>query len=185
MNTPLTLIGRIQSVDGSREDWNRFCDLYYPLVLKWSRACCADSHEAQDVAQEIFLDVHRRIMAFSRKRPGSMRTWLRRILHSKVYNSRHKRFPLLMDFSKLQESEQLSHSGREEITRHDELFTTACERIRREFTDGTWEAFYRTHVLGEGAGLVSKALGITPNAVYVARSRVILRLKQQLSELTG
>ena len=63
-----------------------------------------------------------------------------------------------------------------------ELFRVAAESIRTEFRDSTWQAFWRTAVLQESVKDVAEYLGISPGNVYVARSRVLGRLRTFIEE---
>ena len=57
------------------------------------------------------------------------------------------------------------------------LVDWACEQARRDFTGPTWQAFWRTAVLGQPGKQVAADLGLTVAAVYHARGRVLARLK--------
>ena len=63
-----------------------------------------------------------------------------------------------------------------------EVFRWAAERVRCEFRETTWQAFWRTCVLNEPIPEVAEYLGMSPGSVYVARSRVIGRLRQSVEE---
>ena len=63
-----------------------------------------------------------------------------------------------------------------------EVFRWAAERVRYEFRETTWQAFWRTCVLNEPIAEVAEYLGMSPGSVYVARSRVIGRLRQSVEE---
>ena len=63
-----------------------------------------------------------------------------------------------------------------------EVFRWAAERVRCEFRETTWLAFWRTCVLNEPIAEVAEYLGMSPGSVYVARSRVIGRLRQSVEE---
>jgi RNA polymerase sigma-70 factor (ECF subfamily) len=63
-----------------------------------------------------------------------------------------------------------------------ELFRWSVERIRHEFRDSTWQAFWRTCVEGGGIAAVASSLQLSVGAVYVARSRVMARLKQVVEQ---
>jgi RNA polymerase sigma-70 factor (ECF subfamily) len=60
------------------------------------------------------------------------------------------------------------------------LFEWASQRVRGEFQTSTWQAFTRTAFLGERAAEVARDLGLSPGAVYMARSRVVARLRQEI-----
>jgi RNA polymerase sigma factor (sigma-70 family) len=63
-----------------------------------------------------------------------------------------------------------------------EIFHWAAERVRSEFRESTWEAFWRTCVLNEPIAAVADRLGMTTGNVYVARTRVIARMRQKVEE---
>ena len=55
--------------------------------------------------------------------------------------------------------------------------------MRGHFQETTWQAFWRTAVEGEPAAEAARALGLSVGAVYVAKSRVLARLREQVQEL--
>jgi RNA polymerase sigma-70 factor (ECF subfamily) len=70
-----------------------------------------------------------------------------------------------------------------EVEYRRQVFRWAAEAVRRQVTGVTWEAFWRTAVEGQAVRDVAAALGLTPGAVYVARSRVLDRLRRQVALL--
>ena len=56
------------------------------------------------------------------------------------------------------------------------------ERVRKEFRDATWQAFVETSVNGRAIPEVARELGLSPGSVYVARSRIIARLRAKVVE---
>jgi RNA polymerase sigma-70 factor (ECF subfamily) len=65
------------------------------------------------------------------------------------------------------------------------LFHWAAEEVRGEFRGATWQAFWRTSIDGEKAQAVADSLGISVGAVYIARSRVMARLKEKVEQVEG
>jgi RNA polymerase sigma-70 factor (ECF subfamily) len=59
-----------------------------------------------------------------------------------------------------------------------QLFRWACQQVRREVTERTWEAFWRTAIEAQSGAEVAAALGLSLVAVYRARSRVVARLRE-------
>ena len=57
------------------------------------------------------------------------------------------------------------------------------DRIKSEFQDSTWRAFWLTAVEGVAAADAAHEVGISPGATYVAKSRVLARLKQEVETL--
>ena len=63
----------------------------------------------------------------------------------------------------------------------DRLLTSrALELVRAEFENRTWEAFRRAVVEGQQPAHIAEDLGISINAVYKCKSRVLRRLRQEL-----
>ena len=63
------------------------------------------------------------------------------------------------------------------------IFNWAAERIRSEFQESTWQAFWRTAIEERDGKEVAESLGLSVGAVYVAKSRVIARLKEEIRSL--
>ena len=61
-----------------------------------------------------------------------------------------------------------------------QLFAWAARRIQSEFRESTWQAFWQTAVEGIDIKQVSKATGMSVGAIYVARSRVMKRLGEEV-----
>ncbi len=57
------------------------------------------------------------------------------------------------------------------------------ERVKKEFQESTWQAFWKTAVEGASAADVSKQVGISTGAIYVAKSRVLARLKEEVDAM--
>lgn len=64
-----------------------------------------------------------------------------------------------------------------------ELMAQALHLMSGEFQPNTWQAFWQTAILGRAANAVAADLGMTPNAVYLAKFRVLARLKRELRGL--
>ena len=64
-----------------------------------------------------------------------------------------------------------------------QTFRWAAERVRGEFEDKTWQAFWLTSVEEEPIKQAARALGLSAGAVYVARSRVMSRLRKTVQRL--
>ena len=65
------------------------------------------------------------------------------------------------------------------------LLAWAAERVRDSFQESTWAAFWQTAVEGRSGKEAAEQLGITVAAVYLAKSRVMARLKECVRELEG
>jgi RNA polymerase sigma-70 factor (ECF subfamily) len=63
------------------------------------------------------------------------------------------------------------------------LYQQCVRLIRTEFEERTWQAFWRVTVDGRSAVEVAAELGMTPGAVYTAKSRVLRRLREEFADL--
>jgi RNA polymerase sigma-70 factor (ECF subfamily) len=63
-------------------------------------------------------------------------------------------------------------------------FRWAAEQVKKEFTDSSWQAFWKTGVENRPIAAVARELGLSTGAVYIARSRVLSRLRDRVERLT-
>ena len=189
--TPLSLLERARTND--QQAWTRLAALYRPLVLFWCRQAHCPAAEIEDVAQEVFAGVAKGLNGFRRDRPGdSFRAWLWGIARHKLldhWRGRQRR-PIAMggseaqaQFAQVTADEDVSvpegTAGGDTRT----LLHRALELVRLEFEDRTWQAFWRVTVEGQAAADVARDLGMSRNAVYIARSRILQRLHQEFGDL--
>ena len=80
------------------------------------------------------------------------------------------------------ESDQEAHWLQEHEQR---LFAWAAERVQHEVQESTWQAFWQTAVEGKSGKDAAANLGITVAAVYLAKSRVMSRLREQIQQVQG
>src|SRR5205085_1335360 len=123
---------------------------------------------------------------------GSFRGWLYTVARNKVFNfldaDRHKLGRGSGDSGARERLEALAgpewglaESWDEEYERN--LAALAMQRVQGEVQQATWQAFWQTAALGRNAREVGEALGMSAGAVYVARSRVLARLKEEVQRL--
>ena len=59
----------------------------------------------------------------------------------------------------------------------------AAQSIECEFEVDSWQAFWRTTVLGESIESVAAALGKQVGSIYAFRSRIVRRLRIEIERL--
>jgi RNA polymerase sigma-70 factor, ECF subfamily len=185
--TASRLVEGLKARDG--DAWRQLAALYGPLVYGWCRRAGLRDRDAEDVVQEVFLVVLRRVGEFRHDRPGgTFRGWLRAIARNK-----------LGDWIQRQPTRDHAAGGTDAQERLNQLpadeppadptrevgglYQRALELVRPEFEERSWQAFWRTAVGGEDAATAAAALGLTPNAVYVAKSRILRRLREVLGDV--
>lgn len=172
--------------------WQRLVDLYTPLLHDWLRRHLLQPSDVDDLVQEVLAVVVRELPQFQHnQRPGAFRRWLRTILVHRLrdfWRSRQVR-PLAIgdsDLGQLLEQLEDPHSGLsrlwdEEHDRH--VIRRLLEVIEPEFTPSTWQAFRRVALEGKDEEAVAGELGLSVHAVFVAKSRVLCRLRREAEGL--
>jgi RNA polymerase sigma-70 factor (ECF subfamily) len=170
-------------------DWRRLVELYAPLIRGWLRRQGVGEADAEDVSQEVLTVVVRRFPDFSHnQRRGAFRAWLRAITANCLRDFwRAQRLrPAAHDFAGLldQLSDDDSAQSRVWDREHDlHVARRLLELIQGDFAPTTWEAFRRVALEGAAADAVAADLGLTVNAVFIAKSRVLSRLRQEAAGL--
>jgi RNA polymerase sigma factor (sigma-70 family) len=185
LRTRPSLLGRLRN-PADAEAWRTFVDLYTPLVYRYCRRRGFQEADAADVAQEVMTQVMRSIGGFTYDpKVGRFRDWLGAVVRTHVgrFHRKRERQPVAAEDGELNgvpdpgaDSEWIG-SFREQMT------AAALDRIRGEFSTSHWTAFERTWRDGAPAAAVALELGLTATAVYVAKSRVLVRLRDEIAHL--
>lgn len=174
--------------------WAEFLAIYEPLVYRVARQMGFQEADCADLAQEVFRAV---AGAIDRWDPdpasGSFRGWLFRIARNLALNflARKKRGPVGSGDSdvKRQLEEYPAPSAEDSalfaLEYRRQLFRWAVDQIRDEFTPATWKAFWRTSIDGIAPKEAAAELGLTVGAVYIARTRVMARVRRVINRLEG
>lgn len=167
--------------------WREFIEIYEPLLFRFARRRGLQEADAREIAQNVFLAVARSVENWKPDpERGRFRAWLFRIARNQLINyvakhSRHQGSGSSSHFQLLQQ-QPAPQAEIDDITRdyRKEMFRLAASQVREAFQPATWEAFWRTAVLGEPTLRVAGELGVSPAAIYIARSRVIARIRQTI-----
>jgi RNA polymerase sigma-70 factor (ECF subfamily) len=188
----LTLLNRVKAGDPAA--WDRLVSLYYPLVYGWCRQGVRQAEDAQDVAQEVFQTLVTGLWNFRLRHPGdTFRGWLRGVVRHKLqdYWRRQQAGEQAAGgdasprWSDLPDVAADGSSGDAPAPESARLVWRALGLVRGEFEERTWQAFWRVTVDGESPADVAASLGVSRNAVFKAKSRVLARLRQELDEDFG
>jgi RNA polymerase sigma-70 factor (ECF subfamily) len=182
--TRVSLLVRLRNLQDEAA-WKEFIDLYTPLVYGYARKQGLQDADAADLTQDVLGAV---VTAIGRldydPRRGSFRNWLFTLVRRKLANwwaAQGRQTPGSGDSATQLVLEQCPQPGAEETEWAADwergVFAWACEQVRRDVTEATWQAFWRTAVAGQPSDEVAAGLGLSVGAVYVARSRVLARLK--------
>jgi RNA polymerase sigma-70 factor (ECF subfamily) len=189
--TSASLLLRIRD-RGDHAAWSRFVEVYQPLIHGFARKHGLQEADAADLAQEVLRAVARSVGRLDYDpRRGSFRGWLFTVVRNQLrdFRDRQRRQVAGSGNSGVQQllNEQPTPPGgpEEDWDREYErrLFTWAAEQVRPAVQPATWQAFWRTAVEGQSGQEVARALGMSVAAVYLAKSRVMARLKEEIRQL--
>lgn len=173
------------------EAWRQFVELYAPLVYQYGRRRGLQEADASDLAQIVFQEVAGGIGRLDYDpRRGTFRGWLLAIVRnqlSKLIRQRRRGTAGQADEGAM--LDQLPDRQCDDALWDQEyeqrLFHWTVQRVRGDFEESTWQAFWRTAVDGASAKQVAAELAMSVGAVYMAKSRVLGRLKATIAEVQG
>jgi RNA polymerase sigma factor (sigma-70 family) len=190
--TRRSLVLRLRNLDDEAA-WAEFVDVYEPLIVRLARRKGLQEADARDLCQDVFRAV---AAAIDRWDPdpakGRFRAWLFRIARNLLVNflareRRQTRGSGRTSVQDLLDAQPATDAGAEadfvaEFRRR--AFRWAAQKVKNEFTESTWQAFWKTGVDNRPVSEVAAELGLSAGAVYIARSRVLARLRERVEQLT-
>jgi RNA polymerase sigma-70 factor (ECF subfamily) len=190
--TRQSLVLRLRNPDDEAA-WAEFLAIYEPVVYRLARRKGLQDADARDLCQEVFRAV---AGAIERWDPdpakGRFRAWLFRIARNLLVNffADQRRHPPGTGSTSVQDllMARPANDAQNEVDFATEFkrqaFRWAADQVKHEFADSTWQAFWKTGVENRPVELVARELGLSAGAVYIARSRVLARLRQRVEDLS-
>jgi RNA polymerase sigma-70 factor (ECF subfamily) len=182
--TPSSLLERLRR-SPEQAAWEKFVDLYTPLLFTWATRLGLTGHDAADLVQDVFAVLVEKLPGFEYDPRRSFRAWLKTVLLNRW--RKQQRRPRVANaaaggsLSDVAGPDDLPDLEEDEYRRY--LVSRALALMQTEFQPATWRACWEFVVRGRPAAAVAAELGMTVNAVYVAKSRVLRRLRAELRYL--
>jgi RNA polymerase sigma-70 factor (ECF subfamily) len=183
--TPISLLEKLRQ-PSAQDAWRRFVQLYTPLLFTWARRLGASAEDAADLVQDLFHVLAREMPGFQ-YRPGlRFRGWLWTMLRNKWRDrQRHAQAsPPWADASALETvamPDDVEEMTEEQYRTY--LVGRALRLMQAEFAEADWKACWQNVVEGRPAAEVAEELGVSVNQVYLAKSRILHRLRTELQGL--
>jgi RNA polymerase sigma-70 factor (ECF subfamily) len=183
--TPASLLYHLRN-PADQAAWKRFVQIYTPLLYHWAHRIRLQDQDAADLVQDVFTVLVQKLPDFRYDRERSFRAWLKTVLLNKWRAQQRRRVPQPLQgngSSLVDRTEAEEPDGLSEIEYRQQLVQQTLPLIRDEFQPATWQAFWQSFIAGRPAPEVARELGITVNAVYIAKCRVLRRLRRELDGL--
>lgn len=189
--TRVTLLLRIRDA-ADTEAWQQFVELYGPFVHSWYRNRGLQDADACDLTQEVLQGVAQGAsrLQYDPQR-GTFRSWLFTIARRRMHDflERRGRLPSSGEdtdhFQSLAVAPAADEEAEWELSYQQHLFSLAAAHVKTRVEPLTWQAFWLTAVKGQPGQKVAQQLQMSIGNVYVAKSRVMARLKQRIEEIQG
>ncbi len=184
---PATRPSLLVRLRNSRDDqaWAEFTAVYEPVIYRMTKRRGLQDADSREVVQEVLMSVASAIDRFDVEAAGSFRGWLARITRNAVVDQ----------FRTLSSRETATDAG--EMQRHvdkaaidlqwidefdkqrrEQLFRWAASEVRRKTGELNWMAFWQTSIETRSISQVATELGMSEGAVYVARCRILKRIRE-------
>jgi RNA polymerase sigma-70 factor (ECF subfamily) len=169
------------------EAWRTFVDIYAPLVYGFARRQGLQDADAADVSQEVMVEVARSIRAFEyQPERGRFRDWLLRVTRRRLFRffGRQARRVEASGAQDAEDEAALAAPDPEWAESFNQrILETAMQRIRPHFESSTWRAFESVWLENRPAGEAADELSMRVHSVYVAKSRVLKRLEEEVRDI--
>ncbi len=184
-----SLIARVKD-PANEAAWIEFLAIYQPVVLRLARNRGLQPADADDLAQGVFLTLSNAINDWEPNPHGPpFRVWFFKITRNAIINAlrSRQRYQATGGTSVLELLEQIpDDASSAEFYRESqrEVFRWVSAEVRPEFSPSTWNIFWRTAVDDIPAEQVAAEMQRKVGAIYVAKWRVLKRIRERVAECT-
>jgi RNA polymerase sigma-70 factor (ECF subfamily) len=183
-STPVSLLERLRQ-PAADKDWERFVELYTPLLHHWGRRCGLKGQDLDDLVQDVLTTLVQKLPEFSYDQTKSFRGWLWTVTLNTWKNSRRRpSLPFVPADSGLSDATVPDPAAAvEEAEYRSYLVGRALELMQDRFPPTTWQACRALLVEGKSAAEVAEQFGLGVPTVYVYKSQVLAQLRLELAGL--
>lgn len=172
--------------------WSQFDARYRPMILKYANRLGLSEADAQDAAQQTLIAFCEAYQAGKYEREkGRLRIWLFGIARNQILNARRRRYQKekqVVDdtdqtqfFGRVADEDQFEKLWEEEW--REAVLRQCLEEVRREMDAKSIEAFELFAWKGWPAAKVAEHLDTTPNAVFIAKHRIMKRIRELVPKM--
>lgn len=189
--TSASLILRLQD-PGDHAAWSQFAEIYEPLIARMATQMGMQPADVAESTQEVLMHLTSVVRQWRpREQAGSFRSWLRQVARNVMIRFLQTRDYRCMGtgdtgvhLNLAENSDRLGHESQlYDIEFRHQVFGWVVNKIENDFQRPTWQAFWLTMVENQPIKDVATDLKISVGAVYIARSRVMRRLQNEVKKL--
>jgi RNA polymerase sigma factor (sigma-70 family) len=189
--TSNTLLARLRGPD-DRTAWDQFVQRYAPKIHAWCRHWQMQESDAEDITQEVLLQLVAKLRQFEYDPRRSFRAWLKTVTHHawQDFLERRRRpgagsgdTSILRQLETVEARDDLQKRLEDKYDR--ELLEEAMKRVQGRVAAHTWEAFRLLTFEGLSGAEVAPRVGMQVTMVYVAKSKVQKMLREELDAIEG
>lgn len=170
--------------------WTEFAAVYEPVIYHLANQRGLQDADAREVVQEVLMSVTKAIDRFDANIEGTFRGWLSRITRNATIDHlrRRSKYDQSLGMTQIQSlMEQCADSDTElaeafDLERRQQLFRWAAKEVRLKTGEKNWMAFWKSSVEGHSISATADELAISEGAVYVARCRILKRIRELVHE---
>ena len=182
--TRISLLAKLS--EGSNEvAWREFVELYEPAIYRFVRRRGLQDADAQEVVQEVLLNVQHLATNPPSNPIGSFRGWLSQVARHRAIDLVRKRIRLEQVLHSQDALPNIQYNEQQELTadvRH-QMFVVAAQRIQKLVSEMQWQSFWQTTVELQSAKQVAERLKTSVGNVYVAKCRVMEKLREEIDSI--
>ncbi|MCZ2340920.1 MAG: sigma-70 family RNA polymerase sigma factor [Bacteroidales bacterium] len=171
---------------GRPEAWARFVRIYSPLLYSWACRIGLQEADALDLVQDVFITLLKKLPEFDYDSDRGFREWLWVVTRNRYFEiARRKRLPIDRSIEPdwVDDHQSTAEKLLEEKEFRHHMLVELVPAMADQFQASTWKAFWRTTVDGCAPADVAAELGLSSDAVYKARARVLARLHREFADL--
>ena len=176
----------LKASDNDEIAWQGFCEHFHPVVVNFARKLGLSATDAEDATQEAMVAFLKAFRGGKYEREkGRLSNWLFGVARRVILNFRADQplERLIADkttatsfWDLIQDDHSVKHSWETEWKRM--VLSKCLEQARRELDPKVFEAFKLYALSDMAVDKVAERLRTSRNAVYIAKSRVLSKLRQ-------
>lgn len=176
--TPASLLYRLRDADQTLA-WDRFVELYSPLMFHWAKKLGCQESDAADLVQDVFVILWRKLPEFEYDSGRSFHAWLKTIFVNRFRSHLRKRSPTTMESGANLCDPDWQQSINDEEDRI-YLLRKALHLIECEYSSAHQRVFHTYVIEQRDPNLVAAEMGISVGTVYAIKSKILSRLRQEI-----